>query len=252
MPFRISPQETYQVRLQVFEGPLDLLLHLIEREELDITRISLAQVTDQYLAHIDRLEKVHAENLADFLVVAAKLLLIKSQMLLPRPESTIAFEEEEDPGEALARQLREYKRFKEMAQHLKKRADAGMQVHVRIAPPPKLPRKVDLDGIALSDLLETMRQVLMAQPEKEAAPTGVPEPTLTIADQITHLRKRLQQERRVTFTSLLTESGSRVQIVVTFLAILEMFKAGEIVLHQERLFDEIHIEAASPAPENGA
>ena len=108
MPFLYSNDETYQVRLSLFEGPLDLLLHLIEREELDITKISLAQVTDQYLAYISQLEELHPETLADFLVVAARLLLIKSQILLPRPEAQPLAVDEEDPGEALARQLREY------------------------------------------------------------------------------------------------------------------------------------------------
>jgi segregation and condensation protein A len=247
LPFRISPQETYHVRLQLFEGPLDLLLHLIEREELDITRISLAQVTDQYLAHIDQLEELHAENLADFLVIAARLLLIKSQMLLPRPKSDAIPEEEEDPGEALARQLRAYKRFKEVAQQLKERADAGWQTFLRIAPPPRLPRKVDLDGVTLNDLLEAMRQALIDRPAKEVAPIGLPELTITVADQMAHLRNRLKRERRVTFSSLISENRSRVQIVVTFLAVLEMFKAQEITLYQDRLFGEIQIEAV-PAP----
>lgn len=246
MAFQISTDETYQVKLPLFEGPLDLLLHLIQREELDITKISLAQVTDQYLAYISRLEEVYPETLADFLVVAAKLLLIKSQVLLPRPDTLTLPPDEEDPGEALARQLREYKRFKNVAQHLRDRATSGARAFVRIAPPPKLACKVDLSDVTLLDLLAAMRQALANQLTEIPLPAIPSEPTLTIGDQMALLRHRLTQEPRVTFSSLLTEARSRLEVVITFLAILEMFKAQEIVLRQEALFGEIFIEAAPP------
>ena len=250
MTFKISTEEIYRVKLELFEGPLDLLLHLIEREELDITKISLAQVTDQYLAYIDQVEELHAENLADFLVVAARLILIKSQMLLPRPKSSSAVDEgEEDPGEALARQLREYKRFKEIAQYLKERAASGARAFVRIAPPPKLARKIDLRGVTQADLAEAMRRVLLNQSPDQPPAIISPKPTITIIDQMTLLKQRLAQTRRITFDSLLAESRSRLEVIITFLAILEMFKAGEIVINQDNLFDEIFIETA---PQPGA
>src|SRR5512136_2070141 len=108
-------EDPYQVRIPAFEGPLDLLLQLIEREKLDISAVSLAQVADQFLAYVRELETVAAEVLADFLAVAARLVLIKSRALLPRPAPAAGEEEEEDPAEALARQLREYKRYREAA-----------------------------------------------------------------------------------------------------------------------------------------
>ncbi|OQY24727.1 MAG: hypothetical protein B6I34_03305 [Anaerolineaceae bacterium 4572_32.1] len=242
MAFQIDSEKIYQVKLELFEGPLDLLLHLIEQEELDITRISLAQVTDQYLSHIDLLEEVHPENLADFLVVAAKLLLIKSQVLLPRPQTMIEFDEE-DPGEALARQLREYKQFKKIAQYLKERAASGAYTFVRLAPPPKLTRKVDLSDVTLTDLLDAMRQALVDRIEDEIPALVSPEPRITINDKIALLRNRLAQERCVTFSSLLEQAHSRMEIIVTLLALLEMFKAIEITLHQDTPFGEIQIQA---------
>lgn len=248
MVFRLSDEETYQVRLSLFEGPLDLLLHLIEQEELDITKISLAQITDQYLAHISRLEELHPETLADFLVVAAKLLLIKSLVLLPRPKTLLPSDDEEGPGEALARQLREYKQFKKAARHLRERAASGACAFVRIAPPPKLSRQVDLSGVTLTDLLAAMRRALADRLEDETLSTTVPaEPTITIGDKMALLRRRLARSRHITFSSLLADAHSRLEVIVTFLALLEMFKAQEIILRQDTLFDEIHIEAV-PLP----
>jgi segregation and condensation protein A len=242
MLFLRPSDETYEVKLSLFEGPLDLLLHLIEREELDITKISLAQVTDQYLAYISRLEELHPEALADFLVVAAKLLLIKSQVLLPRPASQ-SLVAEEDPGEALARQLREYKRFKEAAQYLKDRAASGVRTFVRIAPAPKFPRQVDLRDVTLDDLLAAWRQAQFAQTQEDGSLVRSPQPLVTIGDKMALLRRRLAEKGRITFSSLLIEGRSRVEVIVTFLALLEMFKNREIALRQGALFGEITIEA---------
>lgn len=247
MTLFLSSDETYQVKLPLFEGPLDLLLHLIERQELDITKISLAQVTDQYLEYISRLEKLHLEILADFLVVAAKLLLIKSQVLLPRPEAQPPDVDEEDPGEALARQLREYKQFKTVAQYLKDRMASGARTFVRIAPPPKLPRQVDLSDVALDDLLAAWCQTLLAQPKDETLPASATEPIITIGDRMALLRRRLARERSITFSNLLAEAHSRLEVIVTFIALLEMFRSREITLRQETLFGEIYI-GATPSP----
>jgi segregation and condensation protein A len=244
-----SDEETYQVKLPLFEGPLDLLLHLIEQEELDITKISLAQVTDQYLAYINRLEELHPEILADFLVIAAKLLLIKSQILLPRPEAQSLAADEEDPGEALARQLREYKLFKKAAQYLQERTASGARTVVRIASPPKFPRQVDLSGVTLDDLLAAWRQTLLAHPKDEPLPASLSEPTITIGDKMALLRRWLAQEHRLTLSRLLVGVHSRLEVLVTFLALLEMFKMQEITLHQDALFGEIHVEAASSSPD---
>ena len=130
------PSSAYTVQLPVFAGPLDLLLQLIEREELDITKVSLAQVTDQFLSYIKVLEQLNISDLADFLVIAARLVLIKSEALLPRPVERQPGEE--DPGDELARQLLAYKKYKQIAGLLKEREDTNLRTYLRLAPPPKM------------------------------------------------------------------------------------------------------------------
>ena len=122
-------QPSYQVQLDVFTGPLDLLLHLIEQQELDITAVSLAQVTDQYLVYITSSHQIAPDELTEFVTIAARLLLLKSQVLLPRPEQKA--EEEQDVGDDLVRQLYEYKRFKQIAQLLEQRDEQGLHAYAR-------------------------------------------------------------------------------------------------------------------------
>lgn len=238
-------RSTYAVKLPVFEGPLDLLLYLIEREELDITAVSLAQVTDQYLAYMSTLEQLNVDQLADFLVIAARLILIKSQALLPRPPAP---PEEEDVGQDMVRQLLAYKQFKEVARGLGARQESGWRSFVRLAPPPKFEvSSVDLSGVTVDDLVAAVRRALaVAQP---APPVGalVRPFTITIRDQIALIERMLQLYTRISFTRLLTQSNSRVEIIVTFLAVLELLKRQRIRVGQERLFGEIIIEAADPA-----
>ena len=139
-------KDAYTVQIPVYEGPLDLLLQLIEHAELDITAVSLAEVTDQYLAHIHAMQ-VPADEISAFLVVAAKLLQIKSEALLPRPP--VHEGGEANLGEALAQQLRIYKRFKELATWLDGRTELHLRTFLRVAPPPKIESHLDLSDITL-------------------------------------------------------------------------------------------------------
>jgi segregation and condensation protein A len=236
----------YQVRLPVFEGPLDLLLHLIEHEELDITSVSLAQVTDQYLVYLSLMAEPPAEVLADFLVVAAKLLLIKSRALLPQPPGILSTEEE-DVGEGLARQLIEYRRFKRAAESLRQREEAGLRAYLRLAPPPRLERSLDLEDVTLDDLVVALRQALSIAPPAPPVSEVVAPVTITIADRISAIQTALRGSARVSFNRLLTEATSRLEIIVTFLAVLELIKSGHVDVRQNRLFGEIFI-LAQPAP----
>lgn len=235
---------TYRVKLEVFEGPLDLLLGLIRRQELEITAISLAAVTDQYLAYMQQLQEIDPEALAGFLEVAAQLLLIKSRYLLPRPADGPLAEDEEDPAEVLAQRLREYARFKEAARALQERDALGLRAYVRIAPSPNLPRRVDLGDVSIDALLAAVREALDAQP---ASPVSeVVEPiTVTMDQRIEVIRRALHAGRPVTFRSLLRDCRSRIEIIVTFLGLLELMKAGEIIARQDVLFGEIAIERAA-------
>lgn len=250
MDTQLHEISSYHVTLPVFEGPLDLLLHLIEREELDITAISLVQVTDQYLAYIEGLKHVNADMLADFLVIAARLILIKSQALLPRPPAPPG-EEEEDPGEQLARQLREYKRFKEVAKGLAEREAARLRSFVRVASPLKSQSQVNLEGVTLEALVEAVCRALAKTPPAPLVNHVVRPYTITIEEQVELILQRAHAGGRFSFLSLLSEMPSREEIVVTFLAMLELLKRGFVRVYQEELFGEIFVEAV-PSQPNGS
>jgi len=237
---------TYPVRLPAFEGPLDLLLRLIEREELDITAISLAQVTDQYLAIVEEMGRRNLANLTAFLVVAAKLVLIKSRALLPRPPQT-GVDEAEDVAADLIRRLEIYRTFKRAAQWLGRLEEAGTVAYVRIAPPPPSSTWFDLEGVTLEGLLTAAREALEALP---APPVGevISPPPVTVAEQIVRIEERLAREGRIRFRDVLSEASSRVEVIITLMALLELLKQDRVRVRQEGLFGPIFIEAATPEP----
>jgi segregation and condensation protein A len=242
--------ESYQVRLPVFEGPLDLLLHLIEREKLDISTVSIAQITDQFVAYIKTLEDLQPHTLADFLVMAARLVYIKSRLLLPQPAAANA-EEEEDPGEALARQLREYKRFREAAQMLHAIEETGYHSYVHVGSPPELERRLETSDLTLADLLSAALSAFVVQPPTPPVGSVVTPFKMTIRDQIAYIRQVTADNHAVSFRSLLQHAHQRVEIVVTLLAVLELIKRRYVVAEQDNLFGEIMIrpiEGAELAP----
>lgn len=242
MDLNIATHQTgkYLVQTPVYEGPLDLLLQLIERAELDITALSLSMVTDQYLQHIRQMQEARAEEISAFLVIAAKLIQIKSEALLPRPPAREAGEE--DPAENLARQLRLYKRFKDIASWLEAREAQGLRTYLRMAPPPKIEGRLDLSGLTLADLLEAAESGLMREKEKQALGTVITPPKITIRQKIAQIAARLSSQRQARFMELVENSRSRLEIVVTFLALLELVKRYRVIARQEALFGEIHIE----------
>lgn len=239
----------YRVRLPLFEGPLDLLLHLIEKQELNITTISLASVADQFIAYLEAMRDVPAGVIADFLVVAARLLLIKSRLLLPRPPA-LEDDDEEDPGEALVRRLQEYKRFKQAAQHLRDLEQAHRHSYLRVAPPPVLEARLDLVGVSLHDLLAALCQVLETAPELASADPLVSPRKVTVHEKIELITRLVRQGRAITFTEVLHSAGSRVEVVVSLWAVLEMIKRGWLQARQSELFGEITLhEPVPPNPE---
>lgn len=231
----------YTVTIPVYEGPLDLLLQLIEHAELDITAVSLAAVTDQYLAYIHQMQ-VPAGEISAFLVVAARLLQIKSEVLLPRPPSREAGEE--DAGEVLAQQLRIYKRFKELASWLDERNAKGLRTYLRVAPPPKAEGRLDLAGITLTDLMAAAEAIFAEEKEKQALGTVISAPRITIREKIAWIAAAMQRNTHATFRELLGEHPSRLDAVVTFLALLELVKRYRVAARQEGLFSDIEIDKA--------
>jgi segregation and condensation protein A len=233
-------QSAYTVNIPVYEGPLALLLDLIERAELDITTVAIAQVTDQYLSYVRALEQVTPNEISSFLVIASKLIQIKSEALLPRPP--IREVGEVDPAEDLARQLRLYKRYKEVGLWLEDRQNRNLRTFLRVAPPPKVEARIDLSGITLADLLEAAERIFAQEQEKQSLGTIITAPKITIREKIELIATRLRVAHNATFRGLLGENPTRLEIVVTFLALLELVKRYRVQAQQEALFSDIAIQ----------
>ena len=230
----------YKVEIPVYQGPLDLLLNLIERAELDVTAISLASVTDQYLAYLRGLEQMLPDEISSFLVIAAKLLQIKSEALLPRPpEREVG---EEDPGIALVEQLKLYKRYKEIALWIEERQENNLRTFLRVAPPPKVEPKLDLSNLTLEGLLNAAERAFAKEADKKPLATIITPPRVTIREKIDFITKTMKHIHKMTFSGLITDKATRVEIVVTFLAMLELIKRYHISAVQNELFGEIEFE----------
>jgi segregation and condensation protein A len=238
----------FELKLSVFQGPLDLLLHLIEREELDITAVSLAQVTDQYWAHLRSVEGRDAEALAEFIVVGARLLYIKSRALLPGVRPREREDEEKDAGEALAQMLVEYKRFREAAEAFRGLEEQGRRAYPRLAPPSKdfvLPP--GLKGVTLEGLLNIFEEALSRQPA-EPEEGAIEREAVTVQEKMATVMEAVASgSGRVSFRALVEACSSRMEVIVVFLAVLELIKAGQLVARQRGRFRDIMMIAAEAA-----
>lgn len=238
----------YIVSTAVYEGPLDLLLHLIERAELDITKLSLAKVTDQYLEHLSAMPERRAEEVSAFLVIAARLVQIKSEVLLPRPPTREPGEE--DAGEALVQQLIIYKRFKEIANRLAQREIDGLHTYLRLAPAPHIDSGLDLGGVTLADLFSAAQAVFVKTDNRAEFGAVIVLPRVTIREKIHRIAASLRQQGRISFLQLFTERPDPTEIIVTFLAMLELIKRRLVRVHQDTLFGDILIENEGLSADN--
>ena len=225
----------YRVKIPVYQGPLDLLLFLIQKDEIDIFDIPIAEVTANYLAYLDLMEELNLNLAGDFFVMAATLMEIKSAMLLPRGEIKEG-EEIEDPRAALVAQLLEYKRYKRIAEELSLLEDEQLR---------RVPAGGDVlaaaeagGGESIFELVRAFREVLARAPEKSVF---IPEEIgPSIEERVAYLRGALQTAAgRVRFEDIF--DGPRIVMVVTFLALLELLRLGECRVHQERAFSTIWI-----------
>lgn len=230
-----------QLDLPVFHGPLDLLLHLIERNELDITEVSLLQVTDQYLAALRSQEQIDLGAMADFIGVAARLLLLKSRALLPRDpdEERVEDEEERSDARALIEALREYRRFKQAAEFLRER-EVGHRTYRREVPPPPVPLPTGLDTVTLSSLVDVIREVMERMPEEEPA-TQIEREPVRLRDRMRLLVDRLQGTGRASFRELIQSATSRTMVIVDFMAVLELIKQRYLAARQSDAFGDIEL-----------
>ncbi len=238
----------FQLQLTVFEGPLDLLLHLIEQEELDITAVSLVQVTGQYLTYLRSGDQIDATALAEFIAIGARLLYLKSRALLPQP--VVDDEPEEDLGEDLVRRLREYRRYKEAAAMLQGIEETGLRTYPRLAPPTDLPLPTGLSDVTLDLMARIFREVLERKPEEE--PQGVVERReVTVEEKVELLTEQIQGRRTVSFRAFISQCRSRVEVIVSFMAVLELIKSLMLRAEQDVAFGDISlvrvVQGSAPA-----
>ena len=238
--------DQYSIKLPLFEGPLDLLLHLIKKEELDIYDIPILQVTEQYLEYLEVMKELNLEVAGEFLVMAATLTQIKSRMLLPPKEGEGGEEEGEDPRAQLIARLIEYKRFKEAAADLGDRESFWREVFVRQGKgawedSPE-PQEEELFNFGLIDLLDAFRRVLKNAPA--ARFHEITGDSISITDRINEILGRLEHEDSITFESLFDKDGSRAAIIISFLALLELARLRAIKIMQLAEFGSIRIMKA--------
>ena len=239
------------VKLQVFEGPLDLLLQLIDKNKIDIYDIPIVEITNQYMEYINAMEKADLNVMSDFVVMAATLLDIKCKMLLPKEENEDG--EEEDPRQELVEQLLEYKLYKHMSYELKERQMDSEYVMYKDATVPDevlaYEEPIDMDAL-IGDLtltkLNVIFQDVMKRQVNKIDPVRskfgkIQKEEVTLPDKLEYVTEYAKTHRKFSFRELLNRQSSKTQIVVTFLAILQLMKEGTIFIEQEQPFDDILI-----------
>jgi len=248
-----SQQDRYVVHLSVFEGPLDLLLHLIEKRQMEITTISLVTVTDQYLAYLQQWNSDYLPlaNMASFVSIAARLLFIKSQNLLPHVPKEMENSEGESAvamAEELQRHLVEYKLAKEITQTLRQREEAGLQTYGRSGLLAGIEAQLawtppTLTGLEVNSLSRAFQRLLELQARDEANGEGlVPVARVRVSERIAEIISHLQERPSVLLSQVLENEHSRIVIVVTFIAILELWKWERIDVRQQELLGPIVLE----------
>lgn len=240
------------VKINVFEGPLDLLLHLIEKNRIDIYDIPIVEITDQYMEYIHSMEKEDLGIMSEFLVMAATLLDIKCKMLLPKEVNEEG--EEEDPREELVQKLLEYKMYKYMSYELKDKMDGAVGVFYKESTVPdevmKYREPVDprelLAGLTLEKLHSIYQSILKKQEDKidpiRSRFGTIEKEEVSLSEKMLEMKEYAGNHRKFSFRQLLVGQKSRVQLIVTFLSILELMKMGYIHVEQDELFDDIQVD----------
>ena len=236
----------YKVQFEVFEGPLDLLLYLVKKEEVDIYQVNLTRLATQFIEYVEVMKQLDLDIAGEFLVMAATLMLIKSRELLPRDQrdpGTAEDEEEDDPRWELIRKLVEYKKFKDAAgnlQELERRQEARFP---RQAPKLDLPTEPVHTEVSLFDLVGALSAIL-ARFQKSGETREIFEDRWTVSEKIETIRNLLAARRRFRFTELFADAAHRTEVVVTFLALLELIRLRRARATQSAPFGEIEIETA--------
>jgi len=244
----------FQVRLQQFEGPLDLLLHLIREQELDIYDIPIARVTDQYLLYLQRMEQLDLDVAGEFLVMAATLIELKSRLLLPRPPAP-AVEEGPDPRAELVQRLLEYEKYREVASLLRDQEETCRLLYSRTVEvdPEELP-PVPSAAVTTADLLAALKRVLERASTEKAPAAVIPRRRITLRLKMGEILRRLRESGgRLLFHDLFSPERTRTEVVMAFLALLELLRQRRVDAAQERCLGEIVIfQTAGEAAEVAA
>jgi segregation and condensation protein A len=240
----MTGREEYKVRLDVFEGPLDLLLYLIKRDELDIYNIPIEHVTRQYMQYLEAMQMLDLNIAGEFLVMAATLMMIKSRMLLPVEERPELEPEEEDPRWDLVRQLVEYKKFKDAALHLEQLALRREDVfaregeHVQLGAAPD----IALQDVGIFDLIAAFNEALKKAPRESVAELFADR--YTVAEKIDEVTRLLRERKSIQLGEWLRGMRHRYEMVCTFLAVLELIRLRQIRARQDEVFGEIELALA--------
>lgn len=235
------PPDALEIFLEAFEGPLDLLLYLIKRQNIDILEINVAEITDQYMAYVDLMDASQFELAAEYLVMAAMLAEIKSRMLLPR--SSNEEEDEEDPRAQLIRRLQEYERYKKAAEDMDELPRMERDIFTAEAETPQMERNAPEPTVDLKEILVSLAMVLRRADMFERH--HVQRETLSTREKMSEILVRLSSKHFVPLVSLLMREEGRLGVVVTFLAIMELIKDSLIEIVQSEPFGPIHVKARS-------
>ncbi len=230
-----------EFRVDGFEGPLDLLLHLIKENKMDIFDIEINLITEQYLKYINNLEKVNLE-ISEYLVLASELIEIKAKMLLPKKKQEMEIEEE-DPREELVNKLLEYQAYKEISKDLKEKEELRSEIYTKA--PEKYSNyqeeETTFEGGSVDLLIDAFKKFLIRKEEEKPLNTKVTKKGISVYSRRYEIKNLLKEKGKVSFYQMFS-IRSREYIVVTFLAILEMAKNKELIIHQEGIYDEIICE----------
>lgn len=248
----LIPNIDHPIRLPIFEGPLDLLLYLIRKNEIDIYDIPISTVTDQYLDILKKMESLNLEIAGDFFVMAATLMYIKSRMLLPKkdqkPETELEEDGDIDPRWELVQQLLEYRKFKEASHELQRLIENAHDLIPReLGRQRPIPEERPLKPADRIELWNTFNQVLRRLTERMVV-GEIHDEVVTVADRMEFIMDRLQGERRFTFTSLLEQRPTVYAVVATFLALLELARLKKLDVVQDESFSEIYCERLEENP----
>ncbi|MBE7091608.1 MAG: hypothetical protein E7365_00295 [Clostridiales bacterium] len=230
-----------QLKLNQFEGPLDLLLHLLDKDKIDIKDIFVSDITEQYLKYIENIAEFDMENASEFLTVAAHLLEIKSRSLLPKP--TPLEEGEEDPEQALIRRLTEYKMYKEAGEKLHDMEEENLKVYYKLPEEINMQQRIELEDMKLDALMEAFGEVLKRFENKTVKKQReIRRDIYTVKGKMAYIRRRLSSKKEMSFFDMFEDDGNKSEVVTTFAAMLELWKNRYLKLQQKENFGDILVK----------